>query len=371
MQKSSSLWYHRDFAMTGVAIVLVGATVLVLRAYLPRWVFGGHNPVNWLWPVTIFASYVVLGLVALISVRAIDIWFNRRTIVPLWRPIVVGTVAIVMATGTTTGIMIAPLSRLILGRDPSLIGMWTLSSVLATTAYICFLLNRASVAQREQAFRLQLEAGLLGTALAEAELSTLEAQIEPHFLFNTLAHVKRQYRINAAAADQMLAALIDYLDRALPALKRTDWTLGDELDLIQVYLEILTQRFGARFRFSISAFDKDRTICLPALTVVTLVENAIRHGLGPKSGSGFVSIHAESENAVLVIEVCDDGVGLRQSSGSGLGLASIRARLQLTFGDMAVLKVEPRHPDGVRSSIRIPTAVCHANVTQTELVISQ
>jgi hypothetical protein len=251
---------------------------------------------------------------------------------------------------------VPPVFYALLGRDPNLLGMWTLASALSAAAYICFLLHSASVTQHEQMLHLQREADSLGTVLARAELAMLEAQIEPHFLFNTLAHVKRQYRKDAAAADRMLLALIEYLERALPALRKADWTVGDEIDLIEVYLNILAQRFGERLQFMIVAREADRAVRLPALTVATLVENAVRHGLAPKieGGSVFVNVMRTDDN--LSIDVCDNGVGLRHSSGSGLGLATVRARLRSAFGDQATLRVEPWQPHGVRAAITIPAA---------------
>jgi LytS/YehU family sensor histidine kinase len=235
--------------------------------------------------------------------------------------------------------------------------MWTMSSAFGAIAYLCFVLYRASEIQRGTSLRLHREAEALSTLLAKAELALLEAQIEPHFLFNTLAHVKRQYRIDANAADHMLAALIEYLDRALPALRRADWTLGDELDLIRVYQDILVQRFGTRLQFSITCSDTYHTFRIPALTIATLVENAVRHGVAPKTEGGSISIHTERVENALFIEVCDDGVGLQYSSGKGLGLATVRARLRSAFGDKSLLLIEQRQPNGVRAEIRIPIDV--------------
>jgi signal transduction histidine kinase len=343
-------------ALTGLGLALAGATLLLLRAYLPRWVLGAPVPISWIVPATVFASYVVLGLVAILCLRIADRWLSRYPALPMWRRMVIGSAFVVAGTGLTVIFVVVPVTNLFLARPLFLTNLWILSSALGTSLCVCVLLQRASAAQRKQALQVQLEADLLDTSLARAELSMIEAQIEPHFLFNTLAHVKRQYRIDAAAADQMLAGLIKYLEHAAPALRRADWTVGDELELVQVYLDILAYRFGQRLRFAIEASATQRMQRLPALTIATLVENAVRHGLAPKPDGGSIQVTVETGSDALFIEVCDDGVGLRQTSGTGLGLATVRARLRSAFGEHARLLVEPREPAGVRAALSIPRA---------------
>ncbi|CAN5188682.1 hypothetical protein BH11PSE11_BH11PSE11_19850 [soil metagenome] len=343
-----------SFVKTGLTLVLLGAVALLLHAYLPIWTFGNPSTFTLRWPLTVFLSHVLLGLVALASVALFEHWASRRPAIPLWKRMLLGSALIFKATGLATYLVIPLLARLLVDRNPILLNLWLLSIFVAIAFYACYLLVQESGTQRRRSSRVQLEADALRTALDRTELAMLEAQIEPHFLFNTLAHVKRQYRIDADAADNTLAALIDYLDRALPALQRADWTLGDELGLVRVYLEILAQRFGERLHFTIEATDAERAIRLPALTVATLVENAVRHGLAPKTGGGSVAILAERDARGVSISVCDDGVGLRVASGTGLGLATVRARLRGAFGDQGTLLVEPLPQGGVRAAIRIP-----------------
>ena len=161
---------------------------------------------------------------------AADHWLSRRKMLPLWRRMLIGALLIVKSTGLAVILVVGPITIKLLHLTLFLTNMWIFSSILGIALYVCLLLNRASAVQRDQALQAQLETDQLDTALARAELSMIEAQIEPHFLFNTLAHVKRQYRIDTDAADHMLADLIEYLERAAPALQRSDWTIGDELD---------------------------------------------------------------------------------------------------------------------------------------------
>ncbi len=232
--------------------------------------------------------------------------------------------------------------------------------MVSAFVYGWLLMREHANSQAARALALQLETDALGTALDRSELAMLEAQIEPHFLFNTLAHVKRLYRVDADAASAVLRDLIAYLQRAVPALRKADWRVADELELVGLYLSLIEQRFGTRLRFSIGSCAEADGIRLPALTVATLVENAVRHGLGPKAGPGLIRIDVGVVDHALSIDVSDDGVGLRQSSGSGLGLATVRARLQGKFGSAASLVVAPGERAGVRASIRVALEPVHA-----------
>jgi sensor histidine kinase YesM len=341
----------------GIPIVLLGASMLVLRANLPRWVFGQSDPLAGSWALALFVCYALLGLLALACVLWIDRVLDRRGVTTLWKRIAIGAVLILKVLGIATPLVLPPLYMMVYGRKVQfLLAVWMMAGTLSVCAYTCMQLHLARQRQNKEAQRLQHESENLSTSLARAELAMLEAQIEPHFLFNTLAHVKRQYRKDPPAADHMLTALIEYLERALPALRQADWTAGDEIGLIEVYLNILAQRFGERLHFAIVMREADRHLHLPALTVATLVENALRHGLAPKADGGSVWITVERQADRLLVEVCDDGVGLRQSSGSGLGLATVRARLRSTFGEGAALQIEPRAPQGVRAALTIPVA---------------
>jgi len=223
-------------------------------------------------------------------------------------------------------------------------------------------LYRARSASDDELRRASDEMDMLDATLANAELALLSAQVEPHFLFNTLAHVKRDLKHAPRLAEEMLDALIVYLERAAPALRRADWSIADELDLVGAYLGILQQRFGERLRFSIDAPQAWRAVRLPALAVATLVENAVTHGLAPQPRGGTVRIEVKADVAGVGggvrIDVVDDGVGLTPTQGKGLGLATVRARLRAAFGARAALTLEPDAPagqrSGVRASIRIP-----------------
>jgi LytS/YehU family sensor histidine kinase len=190
--------------------------------------------------------------------------------------------------------------------------------------------------------------------MAEARLQALQAQVEPHFLFNTLAHVKWLYRRDADSGRRMLDRLVDYLHGALPQVRQTTTTLEQELQLAQAYLDIQQLRIGGRLAFTIDVPEEIAQLRFPPLMLLTLVENSIKHGIAPQTDGGTIGIRAQADENKLRIEVRDTGAGLREAKGTGLGLANVRARLAALFGAGARLVIEPNLPHGVVAAIEIP-----------------
>jgi two-component sensor histidine kinase len=192
---------------------------------------------------------------------------------------------------------------------------------------------------------------------AEAQLRLLQGQIEPHFLFNTLANVISLIDHDAPKARQMLESFTDYLRSSLTSLRHEQATLGGELDLVQNYLGLLKTRMEDRLQFSISTDDSLRETPLPPLLLQPLVENAIHHGLEPKVEGGHVGVSARREGGQLVVTVTDDGLGLgatpRRKSGAGMALANLRERLQAQYGDEASLSLSEARP-GTVATLRLP-----------------
>ncbi len=191
--------------------------------------------------------------------------------------------------------------------------------------------------------------------LAVAKLNLLHAQVEPHFLYNTLASAQVLTRTDPARADLMLGHLIQYLRSSLPRTEDSLSTLGDELQLTQAYLEILKIRMGARLNLHIEVPDSLKALPMPSMMLQTLVENAIKHGLEPKPGGGTVWILARSHDDHATLTVADDGLGFNtQSSGTGIGLKNLRERLRLTCGPAASFAIVSNFPDGVAATLTLP-----------------
>jgi signal transduction histidine kinase len=214
-------------------------------------------------------------------------------------------------------------------------------------------LRRAEFHAAEVA-RARIAADQLRASMAEARLQALQAQVEPHFLFNTLAHVKWLYRRDAESGRRMLDRLVDYLQGALPQVRQSTTTLEQELRLAHAYLDIQQLRIGGRLAFSIDVPDEIARLRFPPLMLLTLVENSIKHGIAPQTGGGTIGIRAQADASKLRIEVRDTGAGLREAKGTGLGLANVRARLAALFGAGARLVIEPNLPHGVVAAIEIP-----------------
>lgn len=189
----------------------------------------------------------------------------------------------------------------------------------------------------------------------EQQLALLQAQIEPHFLFNMLGNVRRLYRTEPLAGAEAIAHLMRYLRTAMPQLRNANGCLVDELALVRAYLELHRIRMGTRLAFAIEAAPPVPAVPFPAMLVVTLVENAIRHGIEP-AGGGRVTVRAQRVDERLEIEVADDGVGFggAASSGTGVGLSNVRRQLAARYGAQARLSLTSREPRGACARIQIP-----------------
>ena len=192
--------------------------------------------------------------------------------------------------------------------------------------------------------------------LTVARLSLLHAQVEPHFLYNTLASAQYLTRSDPARADEMLGNLITYLRHSLPRTDTSASTLGEEVERARAYLEILRIRMGPRLQLQIDVPRHLLTLPFPAMMLQTLVENAIKHGLEPRTDGGTVWILAKEAEGQVAVTVADDGQGLGGSTrgGTGIGLRNVRERLRLAYGAEANLSVVANFPNGVAATITVP-----------------
>jgi signal transduction histidine kinase len=191
--------------------------------------------------------------------------------------------------------------------------------------------------------------------LTVAKLSLLHAQVEPHFLYNTLASAQLLARSDPPRAEEMLGHLIQYLRHSLPRTENELSTLGVELERAVAYLEILRIRMGPRLSVQVDIPEPLRATPLPPMMLQTLVENAIKHGLEPRTAGGTVWIRARRSDDEVAITVADDGDGFNaKTSGTGIGLKNVRERLRLVYGGKAALAVVANFPAGVAATITVP-----------------
>ena len=218
---------------------------------------------------------------------------------------------------------------------------------------------------RERAARLaaQIEQEKARVAAAEkeatlAQLKLLEAQVEPHFLYNTLANVVSLIDAQPATAKTMVERLITLLRGAAAAAGEGEVTLAAQVEHLRAYLDLMALRMGGRLAYRIDVPAPLAGLSLPPLVLQPLVENAIRHGLEPKVGGGEVAIGACRACGLLELTVADNGVGFAATEATeeccGLGLANLRERLAALYGDSASVVVADNEPTGARVTLRLP-----------------
>jgi hypothetical protein len=220
---------------------------------------------------------------------------------------------------------------------------------------IAALFRQSELALRTQAMAFQLERSELERKALDTRLRMLQAQVEPHFLFNTLANVRELVLAGSSQAPVVLDNLITYLRAALPRLHDPLTTAGEELKLVRAYLDLMHLRMPDRLQFDVQAGPDTTNVRCPPTTVLTLVENAVRHGIDPSEHGGRIDVRVDVRGERCHVEVRDTGVGLRGASHRpGTGLETLRERLALVFGGHASLSITAVEPHGVRAEVEFP-----------------
>jgi hypothetical protein len=242
--------------------------------------------------------------------------------------------------------------------------LWILASIIIKLTYKGQLQARAEAAQATEV----AEAETLKRQLAEARMATMQAQVEPHFLFNTLASIEHLIETDPPRAGRMQRALIDLLRATMPTLRdggtATTRTLGQEQAVIEPYLAILKMRMDERLETEVDIPAGLHSAECPPMVLQMLVENAIKHGLEPKPEGGRLLVQAVIIDGDLHLVVRDSGVGLAEgwAQGNGTGLRNIRDRLALRYGAAAEMTVSPADGGGTQVDVKLPYRV----VTKSE-----
>jgi two-component sensor histidine kinase len=208
---------------------------------------------------------------------------------------------------------------------------------------------------RDQAHAFELEKSELERKALDTRLRLLQAQVEPHFLFNTLANIQALVDAGSPQASSVLKSLIAYLRAAVPRMHEVGTTLGQELELVRAYLELMQMRIPDRLQFALHIEPAANSMQCPPMTLLTLVENAVRHGIDPREEGGRIDVDVWLRDGRCHVRVTDTGVGL-QSKGGGLGtgLSTLRERMQLAFGGDAQLRLTEVQPHGVCAELEFP-----------------
>jgi signal transduction histidine kinase len=348
--------------LLGLALLIHSVSVSVLDV-LVAWREGRFGP--WLTNVASYGAFLALAaLPVVLGVTAVGNLGPQRGAER------VASLSVAVVATTFAGMLLRRGARLLIEPEamswsdwlsgaPHILVEYALMAAAATIVVEFLRRQRASVALMHRA---EVDRLALDREMAEARMQVMRAQIEPHFLFNTLANVRRLYQTDAAAGQVMLDNLMRYFAVALPRMRAVDSDLGCEAELIEAYLGVHRVRMGTRLGYRVDVPRDMRHVRVPPMMLLTLVENAIKHGLNPLPEGGFLRVRATVERDAVLLEVSDSGRGFGDSEGTGggTGLANIRARLHAAYGAAAELVLKANAPRGVTATIRLPRAALEA-----------
>src|SRR5438067_2783551 len=227
--------------------------------------------------------------------------------------------------------------------------------LLAPWTALAAIVRQKEAFARDQKLTFALERSELERQALDARLHLLQAQVAPHFLFNTLANVQALVDAGSPQASAVLRSLTAYLRAVVPLLHDPAATIERELQLVRPYLELMQMRMPDRLKYAMNVDASAMKVRCPPTIVLTLVENSVRHGIDPSEEGGRIDIDIERRGDRCVVRVKDTGAGLRESgNGLGTGLTTLRERLQLIFGDAAQLRLMSVAPRGVVAEVDMP-----------------
>jgi hypothetical protein len=235
-------------------------------------------------------------------------------------------------------------------------GMFTFMSLLiAPWMSVAALVGQINGKAQRQALAFELERSELERKATDARLRLLQAQVEPHFLFNTLANIRELVDSGSPQASAVLESLIAYLRAAVPRLHEPATTLRQELELVRAYLDVMHMRMPDRLEFTLHVDDSALSLHFPPMALLTLVENAVRHGIDPSERGGRIEVRIVEQAQRCRARVIDNGVGMHDSiENLGTGLSTLRERLHLMFGGDAQVRLVDVVPHGVDAELDFP-----------------
>jgi len=311
-------------------------------------------------PSSLFLRTIILGLSATAAFglfevwpRSLPHWFQR------WALQVVAVGALMPVTTLLIYVLSTPQSAPPFWRDASRMNGWThltfAAILLAPWTALAAVVRQKEAFARDQKLAFALERSELERQALDARLHLLQAQVAPHFLFNTLANVQALVDAGSPHASVVLRSLTAYLRAAVPLLHESAATIERELQLVRPYLELMQMRMPDRLQYAMNVDPSALKVRCPPTTLLTLVENAVRHGIDPSEEGGRIDIDIERRGERCVVRVTDTGAGLRQSAnGLGTGLTTLRERLRLIFGDAAQLRLVSGATRGVAVEVDMP-----------------
>jgi sensor histidine kinase YesM len=354
--KSFDRWFYRGDGWKWLVGIIAATTFFAwVASQLP-------------WNMSFLEATVLFNVVILMLLWAgLTAWFGYRKFSgKLFRYIVLGP--LLALVGAFIGAAVAGLVKgaepLAWLQDSAKVRHVVIAGLVFGTLYSLVVALIAALRNREyKALAAHLEAERrqsdLSRQLAESKLRMLQLQIEPHFLFNTLGSAQQLAERGAPEAARLISNLIRFLRAATPTMRNEATTLAQEATLIEAYLQIMKRRLGKRLEFEVRVPDELAATALPPGMLITLVENAIKHGIELAPDGGRIEVSAKAlEPEGLLLTVADTGAGLGAGDepGQGIGLANVRERLALLFGTGATLELEANEPRGFIARIRLPVA---------------
>ena len=333
--------------------IAVPVAIALVVAFLMMWTWGGSRS-------ALFFRTIIIGLSGAAAFSLFEFWPRQ---LPRWLQRWVLQVVAVGAVMPVTTLLIyllsAPQGEPPFWQDSRRWSGWvhlTIAGLLISpwTAVAAIVRQKEAFA-REQELTFALERSELERQALDARLHLLQAQVAPHFLFNTLANVQALVDTGSPHAPVVLRSLTAYLRAAVPQLDESTATIERELQLVRPYLELMQMRMPDRLQYEINVDQTAMTLRCPPTTLLTLVENAVRHGIDPSEEGGRINIDIARRSDRCVLRVTDTGVGLDESrTGLGTGLTTLRERLRLLFDDAAQLRLTSNVPRGTIAEVDMP-----------------
>ena len=344
-------------AKTFAVVVIVNTLIAALLAF-------GIRPEESFWKDFVFSQAIGLSMIALIDIPRHVLWGDGPPNKKVFPWIVLGAVLIGVPFGQWVARTILCLNSV--NPEPWRADSLRMSFIIAMLAalgatYYYWSRGKLAALQRQAALDA-LDREEAEKQVVRAQLMALQAQIEPHFLFNVLAHVDVLIAKDPNGARRLLQHLIGFLRTSLSHARAEQCTLAQEFALLHAYLDIQALRFGSRLRFSLALDDAIANLVIPPMLIQPLVENAVVHGIEPAREGGEIALSARlsshNEGERLVLEVRDTGVGFGNDGGkgSGLGLTHVRERLSRLFDGDARLTIGETVPHGVTVTVELPLA---------------
>ncbi len=307
-------------------------------------------------PSSLFFRLIMLSLSATMAFALFEVWPRR---LPHWCErwvLQVGAVgaSIAIATSAMYVPFVPPDARPFVEDADWMLVTFAAILVAPWTALAAIVRQKEAFA-RHQTLAFALERSELERQALDARLHLLQAQVAPHFLFNTLANVQALVDAGSPQAAPVLRSLIQYLRASVPLLHEVAATIERELQLVRPYLELMQMRMPDRLQYAMNVDSSVLQVRCPPTTLLTLVENAVRHGIDPSEEGGRIGIDIARIGERCIVRVTDTGVGLHESvNGLGTGLTALSERLQLIYGDAAQLRLKPNAPRGVVAEVDMP-----------------